>query len=101
MVRPKPVPPNLRVVEVDVNRNLLLISGAVPGAEGGRVMCITIHPAVIGQAQRAKYVDLALQYLRSFPDVWFASGRDITEHYMAHCYDAVVERIRTWPWTAR
>jgi allantoinase len=70
-------------------------------AEGGRVMCITIHPAVIGQAQRAKYVDLALQYLRSFPDVWFASGRDITEHYMAHCYDAVVERIRTWPWTAR
>jgi large subunit ribosomal protein L3 len=29
---------NLRVVEVDVGRNLLLISGAVPGAEGGRVI---------------------------------------------------------------
>ncbi len=29
---------NLRVVEVDVARNLLLISGAVPGAEGGRVI---------------------------------------------------------------
>ena len=65
-------------------------------AEGGRVMCITVHPAVIGQAQRAKYVDLALQYVKSFPDVWFATGRQIAEHYMANCYDAVVEKLVTW-----
>ena len=70
-------------------------------AEGGRVMCITVHPAVIGQAQRARYVDLALQYVKSFPDVWFATGAQIAEHYMANCYDAVVERIKTWRWAAR
>lgn len=29
---------NLRVIEVDVERNLLLIRGAVPGAEGGKVI---------------------------------------------------------------
>lgn len=29
---------NLKVVEVDVERNLLLIKGAVPGAEGGNVI---------------------------------------------------------------
>ena len=29
---------NLRVVQVDLERNLLLISGAVPGAEGGQVI---------------------------------------------------------------
>jgi large subunit ribosomal protein L3 len=29
---------NLRVVQVDLERNLLLIRGAVPGAEGGQVM---------------------------------------------------------------
>src|ERR1700732_3842379 len=29
---------NLRIVAVDVNRNLLLISGAIPGSEGGRVI---------------------------------------------------------------
>jgi large subunit ribosomal protein L3 len=29
---------NLRVVQVDLERNLLLIRGAVPGAEGGRVI---------------------------------------------------------------
>jgi len=40
---------NLRIVEVDVARNLLLISGAVPGSEGGRVV---VRPSVkaIGQA---------------------------------------------------
>ena len=70
-------------------------------AEGGRVMCITVHPAVIGQAQRAKYVDLALQYVKSFPDVWFATGRQIAEHYMANHYDTVVERIKTWRWATR
>jgi large subunit ribosomal protein L3 len=39
---------NLRVVEVDVTRNLLLISGAVPGSEGGRVV---VRPSVKAQAQ--------------------------------------------------
>jgi large subunit ribosomal protein L3 len=34
---------NLRVVEIDVARHLLLISGAVPGAEGGRVI---VRPSV-------------------------------------------------------
>jgi large subunit ribosomal protein L3 len=44
---------NLRIVEVDVPRNLLLISGAVPGAEGGRVI---VRPSVkaTGQARRQK-----------------------------------------------
>src|SRR5580698_2006207 len=42
---------NLRIVEVDVARNLLLISGAIPGAEGGRVI---VKPSVkaAGQARR-------------------------------------------------
>jgi large subunit ribosomal protein L3 len=34
---------NLRVVEIDVARNLLLISGAIPGSEGGRVI---VRPSV-------------------------------------------------------
>ena len=44
---------NLRVVEIDAVRNLLLISGAVPGAEGGRVV---VRPSVkaAGQLRRQK-----------------------------------------------
>ena len=34
---------NLKVVEVDAARNLLLISGAVPGSEGGQVI---VRPSV-------------------------------------------------------
>jgi large subunit ribosomal protein L3 len=34
---------NLRILGVDLERNLLLISGAIPGAEGGRVV---VRPAV-------------------------------------------------------
>jgi len=32
---------NLRVVQIDLERNLLLIRGAVPGAEGGQVIVRT------------------------------------------------------------
>jgi large subunit ribosomal protein L3 len=39
---------NLRVVEIDVEKNLILIFGAVPGAEGGNVV---IKPSVKALAQ--------------------------------------------------
>jgi peptidoglycan/xylan/chitin deacetylase (PgdA/CDA1 family) len=66
------------------------------GDAGGRVMCITVHPAIVGQAQRAKYVDEALAYVAGFDDVWFATGREIAGYYMQHHYDSVVERIGSW-----
>ncbi|NNM60763.1 MAG: 50S ribosomal protein L3 [Steroidobacteraceae bacterium] len=42
---------NLRIIEVDVARNLLLISGAVPGSEGGRVL---VKPSVKALAQQRR-----------------------------------------------
>ena len=39
---------NLKVVQVDVERNLLLVSGSVPGAPGGRVV---IRPSVKAAAR--------------------------------------------------
>lgn len=45
---------NLTVVEVDAERNLILVRGSVPGAEGGSVM---IRPSVKAAAQaRRKFV---------------------------------------------
>jgi large subunit ribosomal protein L3 len=46
---------NLRVIEVDLERNLLLIRGAVPGSEGGNVF---VRPAVRA-ARKAKRVKRA------------------------------------------
>ena len=42
---------NLRIVQVDAERNLLLISGAVPGAEGGDVI---VRPSVKAAARARK-----------------------------------------------
>jgi len=39
---------NLKVVQVDLERNLLLVSGSVPGAPGGRVV---VRPSVKAAAQ--------------------------------------------------
>lgn len=45
---------NLRVIEIDLERNLLLIRGAVPGSEGGEVI---VRPSVKAAAQlKRKYV---------------------------------------------
>ncbi len=44
---------NLKVVQVDVERNLLLVSGSVPGAPGGRVV---IRPSVKAAAQKRRKI---------------------------------------------
>ena len=45
---------NLKVVQVDLERNLLLVSGSVPGAPGGRVV---VRPSVKAEAgKRRKFV---------------------------------------------
>jgi peptidoglycan/xylan/chitin deacetylase (PgdA/CDA1 family) len=63
------------------------------GAENPRVMCISIHPALIGQPQRAKYLDEALAYVFSHKEVWKTTGDEIAEHYMANHYDAVLKHL--------
>jgi large subunit ribosomal protein L3 len=48
---------NLKVVQVDLERNLLLVSGSVPGAPGGRVV---VRPSVKAAAgKRRKFVATA------------------------------------------
>ena len=42
---------NLKVVEIDVERNLLLIRGAVPGSEGGQVI---VRPSVKAERQKGR-----------------------------------------------
>ncbi len=42
---------NLKVVRIDTARNLLLVSGSVPGAEGGRVI---VRPSVKAAAQKRR-----------------------------------------------
>ena len=60
------------------------------GAESGRVMCIALHPYLIGQAHRVKYLDEILGYIMSHDGVWQTTADEIAEHYIANHYDEVV-----------
>ncbi|MEU8177515.1 polysaccharide deacetylase family protein [Microbispora hainanensis] len=50
-------------------------------AHSGRVMALALHPFVIGQAFRAKYLDQALAFLAAQPDVWLTTSDEIAAHY--------------------
>lgn len=52
-------------------------------AHGGRVMALALHPFVIGQPFRAKYLDLALEFIAAQPEVWVTTSDEIAEHYGA------------------
>ncbi|RJQ80421.1 polysaccharide deacetylase [Pseudonocardiaceae bacterium YIM PH 21723] len=47
----------------------------------GRVMSIPLHPFVIGQPFRAKYLDQALEFLAAQPDAWITTSDEIAAHY--------------------
>jgi allantoinase len=44
-------------------------------------MSLALHPFVIGQPSRAKYLDQALEYVTKHPGVWLTTSDEIAEHY--------------------
>lgn len=54
------------------------------GAKNGRVLAINIHPWLIGQPHRIKYLDSALAHMCRRAGVWKATGEEITNWYVQH-----------------
>ena len=50
-------------------------------AGSGRVMALALHPFVVGQPSRHKYLDQALEYVANHPGVWLTTSDEIAEHY--------------------
>jgi allantoinase len=48
-------------------------------ATSGRVLSLNLHPYIIGQPYRLKYLDLVLQHIASHPGVWLATGSEIID----------------------
>jgi peptidoglycan/xylan/chitin deacetylase (PgdA/CDA1 family) len=46
-----------------------------------RVFTFALHPFIVGQPLRMRYLEEILQHLTSHPDVWFATGQEITAHF--------------------
>ena len=60
------------------------------GAESGRVMCIALHPFLIGQPHRIKYLDEILSHIMSHDGVWQTTADEIADYYIEHYYDDAV-----------
>ncbi len=60
------------------------------GANSGRVMCIALHPFVIGQPHRVKYLDEILSYIMAHDRVWQTTADEIADYYIANYYDQAV-----------
>ena len=52
------------------------------GHDSARVMCISLHPFVIGQPDRIRSLDRVLSYIRSHSGVWYATGSEIMDAYL-------------------
>jgi allantoinase len=50
-------------------------------AVSGRVMALALHPFVIGQPFRLKYLAKALDYIAAHEGVWLTTSDDIAGHY--------------------
>ena len=64
------------------------------GAESGRVMCLALHPFLVGQPHRIRYLDEALGYILSHEGVWAATADEIAEYYIANYYDQVMADLQ-------
>jgi peptidoglycan/xylan/chitin deacetylase (PgdA/CDA1 family) len=51
------------------------------GATSGRVMALCLHPFIINQPFRHKYLVRALDYIAGHSDVWLTTSDDIAAHY--------------------
>ena len=58
-------------------------------AAGGRVMCVALHPYLMGMPHRADGLAAMLDYLMSHDDVWQTTASQIAQHYLDHHYDTV------------
>lgn len=62
-------------------------------ADSGRVLALALHPFVIGQAFRAKYLDQALEYVTNHPGVWLTTTDEIAALFAADQVPASVSAL--------
>lgn len=63
------------------------------GADSGRVMCLSLHPHMMGRPNAIKYLDEMLTYILGHDGVWSTTGDDIAEYYLANHYDTYIDYL--------
>ena len=67
------------------------------GSTSGRVMALCLHPFIINQPFRQKYLEKALAYVSGHDGVWLATSDEIAEWYYERYYSAAVSNRETAP----
>jgi peptidoglycan/xylan/chitin deacetylase (PgdA/CDA1 family) len=98
--------------QMDLNDSVMIAAGAGEGedflragidmfdtlhAEGEvqpRVMCVALHPYIMGRPHRARHLEALLAHMRKAEGVWFATGAEMADWYLAQHYDAAVAAAR-------
>jgi hypothetical protein len=63
------------------------------GARSGTVMCLPLHPFLIGQPHRIDALADMLEYVTGHAGVWVTTGREIADYYDAHYYDTFAAAV--------
>ena len=76
---------HVRTIPIDTFANLIIDSYDVlheAGKESGRLLVLNLHPYVIGQPYRMKYLDAALAHIVAEGGAWAATGQEIVDWYL-------------------
>jgi allantoinase len=60
------------------------------GDESGTVLCLPLHAYQVSHPHRIDAFARALDWIAGHDRVWFATGREIAQHYLDHHYDAAL-----------
>ena len=54
-------------------------------AHGGKMLSLSAHAALYGRPMGASALEECIRYAKSFPGVWFATGRDVADFWLTQC----------------
>ena len=57
------------------------------GETSGRVMCISLHPFLIGQPHMIRYLRETLKYILQHAHVWRTTADEIAAYYLDNYYE--------------
>jgi len=63
------------------------------GADQGMVMCLVLHPWVIGYPHRIGALDRILRYVRGHEGVWYATAAEIAQFYLDNHYEVMMKHL--------